>query len=140
MSMDFVIDLDPTHRVLRLTITSALLTNELVDACYQTLLLVSSCGDLYAAIFDLSGVTGTTLSSEAVRSLASRAPAVPEGRNRVLVAKAPVIYGLARMLQLYRNFMGGQYHVVWSMEEAYNLTGARPEDFTQRLFPETMAA
>jgi len=59
--MDYRIDLDPTHRVIRLTVT-AVVTEELAEACYQSLWFIASRGGPYAAIFDLSGVTGTTLS------------------------------------------------------------------------------
>jgi hypothetical protein len=38
------------------------------------------------------------------------------------------------------DFNGGQYQVVHSLEEAYDMVGARPEDFTERLFPEEMTA
>jgi hypothetical protein len=51
----------------------------------------------------------------------------------VEVAKEPSVYGLARMLQLYRDFMGGQYQVVHSLEEAYGMIGVHPEDFTECL-------
>jgi hypothetical protein len=37
------------------------------------------------------------------------------------------------MFQLYRDSMGGQYQVVQTLEEAYKIVEARPEDFTQRL-------
>jgi hypothetical protein len=33
-----------------------------------------------------------------------------------------------------------QVEGVWSLKEAYDIIGACPEDFTQRLFPEEMAA
>jgi hypothetical protein len=58
----------------------------------------------------------------------------------VIVAKKPVIFGLSRMLELFRDSMGGQLQVVHSVEEAYDIVGVRPEDFTERLFPKEMAA
>src|SRR5262249_19767611 len=53
--MDFVIDLDPTHLVLRATITVTVLTEELAEDYYQVLSLVASHGGPYAAIYDFSG-------------------------------------------------------------------------------------
>jgi hypothetical protein len=44
------------------------------------------------------------------------------------------------MLELTRDSMGGQLQVVHSLEEAYEIVGVRPEDFTERLFPEDRAA
>ena len=138
--MDFHIDLDPTQLVVRGTITAAVLTEQLADDYYRALSRVASRGGPYAAIFDLSVVTRTTMSHDAIRGLASRPPAVPAGRTRVIAAKEPHIYGLARMFQLSRDFMGGQFQVVRYMEEAYEMIGVRPADFTERLFPTEMDA
>jgi len=43
------------------------------------------------------------------------------------------------MLELSRDSMGGQLQVVRSLEEAYDLLGVRPEDFTERIYPEHRA-
>jgi hypothetical protein len=110
--MDYRIDLDPTHSVIRLTVTAETLTLELAEDVYVRLTRTASRGCPYAAIFDLSGVKRSTIPAEAIRDFARRAPAVPEGRDRVEVAKEPSVYGLARMFQLYRDSMGGEFHVV----------------------------
>jgi hypothetical protein len=138
--MDYRIDLDPRHSVICATITAAVLTHELAEECCQSVALAASRGGPYAAIFDLSGVTSATVSAHQVRGRAKHCPAVPAGRTRVLVAKEPVVYGLSRMLELTRDSMGGQLQVVHSLEEAYDLVGVRPEDFTERLFPQNRAA
>jgi hypothetical protein len=138
--MDYRIDLDPRHSVIRATITAAVLTHELAEECCQSVGRIASRGGPYAAIWDLSGVTGTTASANDVRSRALSPPAVPGGRTRVLVAKEPVMYGLCRMLELTRDTMGGLLQVVHSLEEAYEIVGVRPEDLTVRLFPEDRAA
>jgi len=137
--MDYRIDLDPAHRVIRLTVT-AVVTEELAEECYQSVSFIASRGGPYAAIFDLSGVTGATLSPDAVRGLAGRAPAVPAGRPRVIVADEPWIFGMARMFQICRDSLGEQFHVVRSLEEAYAMLGVRSENFTQRVFPQDRAA
>ena len=137
--MDYRIDLDPAHRVIRLTIT-AVVTEELAENCYRSLSFIASPGGPNAAIVDLSRVTGTTLSPDAVRGLAGRAPAVPAGRPRVIVADEPWIFGMARMFQICRDSLGEQFHVVRSLEEAYEMVGVHPEDFTQRIFPKDLAA
>ena len=51
----------------------------------------------------------------------------------MVVGKEPVIYGLARVFQMCGEFLGNQFDVVWSLEEAYDVVGARPEDFTECL-------
>jgi hypothetical protein len=136
---DYAIDLDPAHRVIRLTMT-AVVTEELAEECYRSLSFIASRGGPYAAIFDLSGVTSTTLSPDAVRGLARRAPAIPAGRPRVIVAEEPWVFGMARMFQICRDFLGEQFHVVRSLEEAYDMIGVRSENFTERIFPKDRAA
>jgi len=36
--------------------------------------------------------------------------------------------------------VGNEFEVVHTLDEAYDITGARAEDFTQRVYPGTMAA
>jgi len=133
------IDLDLAHRVIRLTLT-AIVAEEVAEECYRSLSFIASRGDPYAAILDLSRVTSTTLSPDAVRGLAGRAPTIPAGRPRVIVAEEPWMFGLARMFQICRDFVGEQFHVVQSLEEAYDMVGVRPEDFTERIFPKDLVA
>jgi hypothetical protein len=132
--MDYVIDLDPTHHVLRATVTGAF-TDEGCTELYRTLECVASRNGPYAGIMDLSQVADFPISSRTIRVLAATNPALPTGKTRVIVASEPVMYGLARMFELSRDSMDGQLQVVRSPEEAYDLLGVRPEDFTQRVFP-----
>ena len=44
------------------------------------------------------------------------------------------------MFELLRDSMGGQFHVVHELGEAYDLLEVTAEDFTQRLIPEDLAA
>jgi hypothetical protein len=136
--MDYQVDLDPTHRVIRLTVTTETVTLELAEDMLRFLSLVAFRGGPYASIIDLSRVTSCTVSGDAVRDFALR-PTVPEGTH-VTVAREPSVFGLARMFQLIRDFIGEQYQVVHSLEEAYHIIGVRPEDFTQHLFPKDLAA
>jgi hypothetical protein len=137
--MDYVIDLDPTHRVLRITVTT-ILTDEAFKEIYRTIQRLASRGGPYAAIMDLSQVVDFPISADTIRAFAATAPAVPAGRPRVVVAPRPALYGLSRMFELHRDSMGGQFHVVQSMDEAYDLLKVTSQDFSQRLYPESMAA
>ena len=136
--MDYVIDLDPTHRVLRGTVTSAF-TDEGCTHLYRTVERLTSRDGPYAGILDLTQAPAFPISSNTVRVLAALEPAMPGGRPRVIVAPEAVIYGLFRMFELIRDSMGGQFQVVRSLEKAYDMVGVRPEDFTQRVFPEDLA-
>ena len=62
------------------------------------------------------------------------------GRTHVVVGKWPVIYGLARIFQMCGESIGSEFEVVHTLEEPYDMVGESPEDFTERLFPEALAA
>ena len=132
---DYVIDLDPIHQVLRLTIRKVL-TDRVALEAYRAMGRLASQGGPYAAIFDGSEVRDVKLSADTVRSLALGAPAVPGGRPRVAVVNRIILYGLTRMFESTRTSMGLQFHIVWSVEEAYAMLEVSPESFSQRLFPE----
>lgn len=137
--MDYLIDVDPTHHVLRVTVTKPL-TDELLTEVYRSLSHAASKGGPYASILDLSQVVDFPLSTNTIRSLAATDPAVPIGRPRVVVASEPAMYGFARMFELTRDSMGGLFHVVRDLDEAYALLEVPPKDFSQRLLPEALAA
>ena len=120
---------------LRLTIRKILTDHVVLDA-YRSIGLLASQGGPYAAIFDGSEVQDVKLSADTVRSLALGAPAVPAGRPRVVVVNSIVLYGLNRMFESTRTSISLQFHIVWSVEEAYAVLGVSPESFSQRLFPE----
>jgi hypothetical protein len=132
---DYVIDLDPVHQVLRLTMSKVLTDQVALDA-YRSVGRLASQGGPYAAIFDGSEVQDVKLSADTVRSLALGAPAVPAGRPRVVVVNSIVLYGLNRMFESTRTSISLQFHIAWSVEEAYAVLGVSPESFSQRLFPE----
>src|SRR5215471_16709983 len=63
--------IDPKHRVIRVAVKDAI-TDELAEGCYWTITHVAARGGQWATIFDLSKVKSTTLTADAVRSLARR--------------------------------------------------------------------
>ena len=134
--MDYLLDLDPAHSVIRLTVTAEIVTLELAEDIYSRLKRLSSSGGPYAAIYDLSATKETTIPVDWIRGYARRRPSVPMGRSHVVVGKTPAMYGLARVFQMCGEAVGKELEVVHTLEEAYKTVGARPEDFTERLFPE----
>jgi hypothetical protein len=137
--MGYVIDLDPVHQVLRVTVTGTV-TDPASQEMYASISHFAATGGPYALILDMSGVTSNQLSTETLRDLAKQPPAVPLGRLRVAVAPRPEDYGVVRMFELLRDGMGGLLHAVLSVDEAYAMLGVSPENFSQRLFPEQLAA
>jgi hypothetical protein len=135
--MEYVIDLDPIHQVLRVTLTGTV-TDSSVRELRASLSHFAAAHDPYAAIFDLSGVTGHQLSIETIRDFVKKRPAVPSVRLRVVVAPRPEDYRLSRVFE--QDEMRGQFHLVLSVDEAYAMLRVNPENFSQRLFPEQLAA
>jgi hypothetical protein len=147
--MDYEIDLDPTDSVILLTVTAETVTLELADEIYRHLSEATSSGGPYAAIYDLSAAKLATLPTDMVRSFAHRRPSIPMGRKHVVVGKEPHIFGLALLFQMCSESIGeragfvlGRLHdsdeirefqVVHSVEEAYEIVGVHPEDFTECL-------
>src|SRR5215469_12868696 len=138
--MHYLVDLDPKNSVIRLTITEKIMTLECAEDCYQRLSQFTSRGGPYAAIYDLSATKDTTIATEMVRSFAHRRPSIPTGRTHVVVGKFPEIFGLARIFQMCGESIGSEFQVVHTLEEAYDMVGESPEDFTQRIFPTALAA
>src|SRR5215831_9480173 len=68
--MDYRVDLDPAHGVIRLTVTAEIVTLELAEDIYICLTRIASSGGPYAAIYDLSEAKSTTLTTDAVRGFA----------------------------------------------------------------------
>jgi hypothetical protein len=138
--MHYKIDLDPTHSVIRLTVLEESVSLECAEDVHRHLSQVASSGGPYVAIYDLSMAKGTTIPTEVVRTFAHRRPPLPMGRKHVVVGAFPVIYGLARLFQMCGESVGKEFEVVHSLEEAYGIVAVRTEDFTERLFPERLAA
>jgi hypothetical protein len=133
-SSEVVVDLDPRHRVLRITLPSAV-TDKACREIYRTVARLASQGGPYAAVADLSRLVDFPVSCNMVRDLAANQTAIPGGRVRVIVASQPAVFGLSRMFELSRDSMDGQLQVVHCMDEAYELLKVGPRDFSRRLFP-----
>jgi hypothetical protein len=138
--MNYRIDLDPAHAVIRLTILAEVVSWGLAEDCYRRLSAVTSTGGPYAAIYDLSATKNTTIPTDMVTLFALRTPSIPMGRPHVIVGKEPAIFGLARVFQMCREFTHAEFEFVHTLEEAYHIVGVRPGDFTERIFPERLAA
>ena len=134
------VDLDPQHRALRITVSTAL-TDGVARDIYRTVARLAFRDGPYAVVTDLSQVLDFPISANTIRDLAATTPLIPlGGRPSVIVARQPALFGLARMFEMHREAMGVQLQVVHSLDEAYDLLEVTPEDFTERLFPVDVAA
>jgi len=79
---------------------------------------------------------GTTIPTDVVRGFARRRPPLPMGeRKHVVVGKKPHIFGLARLFQICGDNVGKEYEVVHTLEEPYDIVGARPKTLRSGCFP-----
>jgi len=86
--------------------------------------------DPRACILDFSAVTSFEVSSQMIHALAHSAPAMPDPmRPRFVVAPAPHIYGMARMLQLEAEQTRPNLHVVQKLGEACAILGVHKLKF-----------
>jgi hypothetical protein len=131
--MDYEVDLCPGHSVIRLTVMAETVTQEMAEEIYRHLSEATSSGGPYAAIYDLSATKHTTMPTSTVRGFAHRPPSVPMGRKQVVVGEEPVIFGLARVFEMCGEAIGSEFQVVHTVQEAYDIVGVRPEDFTECL-------
>jgi hypothetical protein len=138
-TLHYVIDLDPTARIVRVTV-DGILTDELLVETYGNLERLVSGKDPYSGIFDFSKVVEDLVSSEGIMVLARKAAIILSGKLRVVVASTPSLHGLFRMYEMRRDGMRADLQVVGSIDEAYRMFGVHPEDFSQRLFPGYIAA
>ena len=130
--MDYVVELDPKHRVLRATF-GPLLTDEILERAYLEVREMAAGMGPIRGIADFSAVADFQVTPESVRKLAQNSPALPEGSLRVVVAPAPVIFGMSRLFQITRDGMQGTLHVVQTLQEAYGVLGGESFEFTQPL-------
>ena len=128
------IDLDPAHSVIRLTVLEESVSFACAESCYHHLSKFSSSRGPYAAIYDLHMAKDTTIPTYMIGHFACLAPSIPMGRPHVVVGESPVIYRLARLFQMCSENVGNTFEVVNMLEEAYEIVGDHPEDFTKRLY------
>jgi hypothetical protein len=83
-----------------------------------------------AVVFDFSTVTSSEVLSSAVLALAEAPPIVPDAAcPRVVVAPAPLIFGLARMFQIRGESTRPRLEVVRSLAEARTLLNVQDLHF-----------
>jgi len=93
-------EFDPVNKIL-LGLLDGRLTDELLAEAYETARKYAVATDASAGIWDTSSVTVFAISSEFIRSLASREPIIADPkRPRIVVAPQTVAFGLFRMFQL----------------------------------------
>ncbi len=115
-------EFDGTNKILLVRVEGRL-TDELLAECYDAVRKYSIATDASAGIFDFSSVTEFPVSSEFIRRLAKREPAMPHATSRLRILVAPQIhaFGLLRMFQILGEARRPMLRVAHSMDEAFKI-------------------
>lgn len=126
--MNLLIELDAASLVLRFTVEGPLTYATLI-AGYAELARVAKLYPGCRGIIDFSLVSEYDLSPDLLRQLAKSAPAIPAGRDRVVVAPQDYVYGMARMFAILGEQTRPELHVVRTMREAFSILGIQSPQF-----------
>lgn len=127
--MGFRFEFDPANKIL-LARFEGQLTAESLAEFYKAVREHSTATDANAGIMDLSSVTGFPVSSEFIRQLARREPAMPDAtRPRIIVAPQAHVFGLARMFQIVGEATRPRLAVVRTLDEALLALGVQSPHF-----------
>lgn len=122
--MGFGFEYDAANRILLLRVGGQL-TDRVLAECYEAIRKYSIATDALMSIFELSAVTQYAVSSEFIRQLARREPAMPDAtrRLRVIAVENTTGYGLARMFQIVGEPGRPKLKVVRTLDEALAALG-----------------
>ena len=127
--MEFILKFDHEHKVLLITM-GEVVTEASALAATAAVRAFAAAQDLRSGIADLSAVERIEVSTNFIKYLAARPPAMPVEKTIILVAPRDETYGISRMFQILRDGLGGWIHVVHGMEEAYELLGIQSLNLT----------
>jgi hypothetical protein len=120
--MKRLLDFDPEHKVLLVTLSESLTEPEYLAVREDVQRFLQIEGPCHV-ILDFRGISNFDASADFVRMLAEKPPTFPASKIRVGVASQPVIYGMLRMFEIIGDKTRQQLHVVRTMEEAHSLLG-----------------
>ena len=128
--MAFRFEFDKANRILLVRVEGRL-SDKLLAECYEAIRKYSIATDARAGIFDLSSVTEFAVSTDLIRQLARREPAMQDAaaRPRIIAVEGALGFGLARMFQIAGESSRPLLQVVHSMAEALAALGATSLNF-----------
>jgi len=126
--MDYSFQSDLENRVILVTL-GRVVTEESLLAAYEAVGRFIAAQGPYAGIMDLSAVEKLQIPAKFVWHLAHRAPMIPDGMARVVVAPRPAIYGMSRMFQILRDDQSRHLEIVRTLDEALKFLGRESAQF-----------
>ena len=118
--MGFQFEFDSVNRVLLVRVEGPLTDQSLAD-CYVAIREHAVATDARIGIFDMSAVTRYDVSSEFIRQVARREPAMPDATQhmRIIAVEDTTGYGLARMFQIVGERQRPKLRVVRTLDQAF---------------------
>jgi hypothetical protein len=128
-------EFDSEHKILLARFVGQF-TDETLTEFYEAIRKYATATDACAGIMDLSFASDLAASSETIRRLATREPAIPDAtrRPRFIVAPSAHMFGLSRMFQLAGERTRPLLEVVRTIDEALAKLGVKSAKF-ERLDP-----
>ena len=127
--MAYQFEFDAANRILRCRWDGEV-TDECLKDCYSALKKHAMLTKPRAGILDFSGVTAFRVASRTVQELARSAPSLADPSvPRIVVAPAPVVFGVARMFQVIGEETRPNLQVVRCADEAYTRLGVESPHF-----------
>jgi hypothetical protein len=126
----FRFEFDPVNKALLMRVDGRIEDESLAE-CYRAIRQYSTSTDASVAILDFSAVTEFAPSTAFVRMLAKQEPAMPDAfhRRRIIVAPAPVAFGLARLFQIVGESTRPLLEVVRTLDDALTALGIQSAHF-----------
>ena len=127
---NFRFEFDPANKIL-LGRVEGRLTEELAGVFYEAVRKYSTATDASVGIWDFSSVTEFALSSEFIREIARREPAMPNAtkRPRFIVVTDTFGFGLMRMFQMSGERTRPALKVVYTLDEVLAELGIQSSHF-----------
>jgi hypothetical protein len=129
--MPYRLEFDSTNRILQCRFEGRVTDEALKEYCRVAAERVARVGPK-GGILDLSAVTSFEVSPETIRELAKSSPTTSgPSCPHIIVAPAPLIFGMARMFELQGSNARPHLHVVRTSREAWAILGVHEPKFAK---------
>jgi hypothetical protein len=125
--VDYQIKFDAKRRLVLLAYQGDLTDSSFLGG-FLALSAFAEANPLEGGVVDTSNVSAAKISSGTIRRIVDY-PAISPGKPRAFAAPQNVVYGMARMLQMYREMQGVEMDVCRSRGEALELLAVRSPEF-----------
>jgi hypothetical protein len=127
--MGHLLEFDRNSKIIRVTVEGEF-TDLTAAALYADVQRFIATEEVHGGILDLSPITSLAVSGEVVERLAKNPRLFGESQVRVIVAPRDLLFGMARLFQIYRSEIHSALHVVHTLDEAYAVHNIQSPQFS----------